>query len=236
MRIILANPRRLLCRRQHGHRLPRTVLLSSSAPPLYVFHEIVHNQYVVDRFRNRGVVFVDRNADAVSPSPPLIKQMFEPVDEPIQMHHFFYSQVDARHKRFPVNGIVADRECLTRSAEQHLLVGNQSGEPHAVEAKAVGVSPPCPFQQFRFLRVSLLEFRAAFGYEFCRFDGRPRRCVQLLVVVHFNNFHMGQILGCFLREFHHEHGPNGEVGRDDTAYFPLLGQLVQLRNVLLRPA
>ncbi len=27
--------------------------------PLYVFHEIVHNRHVVDRFRDRGVVFVD---------------------------------------------------------------------------------------------------------------------------------------------------------------------------------
>jgi 4-hydroxy-3-methylbut-2-enyl diphosphate reductase len=27
--------------------------------PLYVFHEIVHNRHVVDRFRARGVVFVD---------------------------------------------------------------------------------------------------------------------------------------------------------------------------------
>src|SRR5690348_18462095 len=27
--------------------------------PLYVYHEIVHNRPVVDRFRKRGVVFVD---------------------------------------------------------------------------------------------------------------------------------------------------------------------------------
>src|SRR3989449_11772786 len=27
--------------------------------PLYVYHEIVHNRYVVERFRSRGVVFVD---------------------------------------------------------------------------------------------------------------------------------------------------------------------------------
>lgn len=27
--------------------------------PLYVYHEIVHNKHVVERFRNRGVVFVD---------------------------------------------------------------------------------------------------------------------------------------------------------------------------------
>src|SRR2546429_968861 len=27
--------------------------------PLYVYHEIVHNRHVVERFRKRGVVFVD---------------------------------------------------------------------------------------------------------------------------------------------------------------------------------
>ena len=34
--------------------------LERSAPPLYVYHEIVHNKHVVERFRERGVVFVDR--------------------------------------------------------------------------------------------------------------------------------------------------------------------------------
>jgi 4-hydroxy-3-methylbut-2-enyl diphosphate reductase IspH len=28
-------------------------------PPVYCYHEIVHNQLVVDRFRQLGVVFVD---------------------------------------------------------------------------------------------------------------------------------------------------------------------------------
>ena len=32
-------------------------------PPVYCFHEIVHNQLVVDRFRRLGVVFVDDVAD-----------------------------------------------------------------------------------------------------------------------------------------------------------------------------
>jgi 4-hydroxy-3-methylbut-2-en-1-yl diphosphate reductase len=27
--------------------------------PLYVYHEIVHNTYVVDGFRNKGVIFVE---------------------------------------------------------------------------------------------------------------------------------------------------------------------------------
>jgi 4-hydroxy-3-methylbut-2-en-1-yl diphosphate reductase len=33
--------------------------VTAFGPPLYVYHEIVHNRPVVERFRNRGVVFVD---------------------------------------------------------------------------------------------------------------------------------------------------------------------------------
>ena len=28
-------------------------------PPVYCYHEIVHNRHVVDRFRAQGVIFVD---------------------------------------------------------------------------------------------------------------------------------------------------------------------------------
>ena len=34
-------------------------MVRSFDPPVYCYHEIVHNQLVVDRFRNLGVVFVD---------------------------------------------------------------------------------------------------------------------------------------------------------------------------------
>ncbi|MBV9410315.1 MAG: 4-hydroxy-3-methylbut-2-enyl diphosphate reductase, partial [Acidimicrobiia bacterium] len=40
-------------------------------PPVYCYHEIVHNQLVVDRFRELGVVFVDDIAD-VPPGTPLM--------------------------------------------------------------------------------------------------------------------------------------------------------------------
>ncbi len=33
--------------------------LRALQPPIYVYHEIVHNRYVVDHFRERGVTFVD---------------------------------------------------------------------------------------------------------------------------------------------------------------------------------
>ncbi|MGH9124397.1 MAG: 4-hydroxy-3-methylbut-2-enyl diphosphate reductase [Acidimicrobiales bacterium] len=40
-------------------------------PPVYCYHEIVHNQVVVERFRSLGVVFVDDVAD-VPPGAPLM--------------------------------------------------------------------------------------------------------------------------------------------------------------------
>src|SRR5918911_4457069 len=40
-------------------------------PPVYCYHEIVHNRLVVDRFRALGVVFVDDIAD-VPPGAPVM--------------------------------------------------------------------------------------------------------------------------------------------------------------------
>src|SRR5207248_6160814 len=40
-------------------------------PPVYCYHEIVHNRIVVDRFRGLGVIFVDDVAD-VPPGAPLM--------------------------------------------------------------------------------------------------------------------------------------------------------------------
>jgi 4-hydroxy-3-methylbut-2-en-1-yl diphosphate reductase len=40
-------------------------------PPVYCYHEIVHNRHVVDQFRARGVVFVD-DVNEVPPGAPLM--------------------------------------------------------------------------------------------------------------------------------------------------------------------
>jgi 4-hydroxy-3-methylbut-2-en-1-yl diphosphate reductase len=40
-------------------------------PPVYCYHEIVHNRHVVDQFRAQGVVFVD-DVDEVPPGAPLM--------------------------------------------------------------------------------------------------------------------------------------------------------------------
>jgi 4-hydroxy-3-methylbut-2-enyl diphosphate reductase len=58
VRIILANPRGFCA----GVYMAVDVvdqLLSICDEPIYVYHEIVHNRHVVDRFRARGAIFVD---------------------------------------------------------------------------------------------------------------------------------------------------------------------------------
>ena len=58
MKIILANPRGFCAGVNMAiESLERALELFGT--PIYVYHEIVHNRPVVERFRNRGVVFVD---------------------------------------------------------------------------------------------------------------------------------------------------------------------------------
>ena len=58
MKIILANPRGFCAGVNMAiESLERALELYGT--PLYVYHEIVHNRPVVERFRKRGVVFVD---------------------------------------------------------------------------------------------------------------------------------------------------------------------------------
>jgi len=58
MKIILASPRGF-CAGVNMAIESLELALRLYGTPLYVYHEIVHNQYVVERFRREGVVFVD---------------------------------------------------------------------------------------------------------------------------------------------------------------------------------
>lgn len=62
MRVILANPRGFCAGVNMAiESLERALDLFGT--PLYVYHEIVHNRPVVERFRKRGVTFVDEIAE-----------------------------------------------------------------------------------------------------------------------------------------------------------------------------
>ena len=58
MKVILANPRGFCA----GVNMAIDVVdevLKLKGPPIYVYHEIVHNRHVVEDFKSRGVTFVD---------------------------------------------------------------------------------------------------------------------------------------------------------------------------------
>ncbi len=58
MKILLASPRGF-CAGVNMAIESLELALQAFGPPIYVYHEIVHNKYVVDSFRDRGVTFVD---------------------------------------------------------------------------------------------------------------------------------------------------------------------------------
>ncbi len=62
MKIILANPRGFCAGVNMAIESLETAL-ARFGPPIYVYHEIVHNRPIVERFRGRGVVFVDDIAE-----------------------------------------------------------------------------------------------------------------------------------------------------------------------------
>src|ERR1700712_877731 len=65
MKILLSNPRGFCA----GVNMAIDVVdqvLKLKGPPVYVFHEIVHNRHVVDGFRERGVTFVDSMSEVPS--------------------------------------------------------------------------------------------------------------------------------------------------------------------------
>lgn len=62
MRVLLASPRGF-CAGVNMAIEALGLAIESLPGPIFVYHEIVHNKYVVDRFRSQGVVFVDSLKD-----------------------------------------------------------------------------------------------------------------------------------------------------------------------------
>jgi 4-hydroxy-3-methylbut-2-enyl diphosphate reductase len=103
-------------------------------PPVYCYHEIVHNQSVVDRFRSQGVVFVD-DVEEVPPGAPLM----------LSAHGSAPEVVDAarRHGRVVVDAVCPlvtkvhhELRVRARKGFTVLYVGHQ-GHEEAVGTMAV---------------------------------------------------------------------------------------------------
>lgn len=59
MKILLANPRGFCAGVNRAIDIVNRVLSLYQHIPIYVYHEIIHNRYVVDSFSRRGVIFVE---------------------------------------------------------------------------------------------------------------------------------------------------------------------------------
>ena len=105
-------------------------------PPVYCYHEIVHNRHVVDRFREQGVVFVDDVADAPPGAPVMLSA-----------HGSAPEVVDAARAR---GGVVVDAVCpLVTKVHHELKVRSRKGYTvlyvgHAGHEEAVGTMAVAP--------------------------------------------------------------------------------------------
>src|SRR5580704_10243199 len=105
-------------------------------PPVYCYHEIVHNQHVVDRFRAQGVVFVD-DVTEVPPGAPLM----------LSAHGSAPDVVTAARGR---GGVVVDAVCpLVTKVHHELKVRSRKGFTvlyvgHAGHEEAVGTMAVAP--------------------------------------------------------------------------------------------
>jgi 4-hydroxy-3-methylbut-2-enyl diphosphate reductase len=115
VKIILANPRGFCAGVNMAiDSLERALELFGA--PLYVYHEIVHNRHVVERFRRRGVVFVD-DVDTIPPDAKLayLTQTTLSVDDANVI-------IDALKRRYPdIVGPSRDDICYATQNRQEAV-------------------------------------------------------------------------------------------------------------------
>ena len=105
-------------------------------PPVYCYHEIVHNRHVVDRFRDQGVVFVDDVAEVPAGAPLMLSA-----------HGSAPEVVEAARAR---GGVVVDAVCpLVTKVHHELKVRSRKGYTvlyvgHAGHEEAVGTMAVAP--------------------------------------------------------------------------------------------
>ncbi|MBT8486685.1 MAG: 4-hydroxy-3-methylbut-2-enyl diphosphate reductase [Phycisphaerales bacterium] len=140
MKLILANPRGFCAGVYMAIDVVDQLLDICRGEPIYVYHEIVHNKHVVDRFRERGVVFVDDLA-AVPPnstvvfsahgvSPVIRAQARERSLTAIDATCPLVTKVHAEAIRYARKGY---QILLIGHADHQEVVGTRGEAPHAIQ-------------------------------------------------------------------------------------------------------
>jgi 4-hydroxy-3-methylbut-2-enyl diphosphate reductase len=105
-------------------------------PPVYCYHEIVHNRHVVERFRDQGVIFVDDVAEVPLGAPLMLSA-----------HGSAPAVVDAARAS---EGVVVDAVCpLVTKVHHEMKVRSRKGYTvlyvgHAGHEEAVGTMAVAP--------------------------------------------------------------------------------------------
>ncbi len=137
-------------------------------PPVYCYHEIVHNRHVVDQFRARGVIFVD-DVDDVPAGAPLM----------LSAHGSAPEVVEAARDR---GRVVVDAVCpLVTKVHHELKVRARKGYTvlyvgHHGHEEAVGTMAVAPSSVRLLERVEDVDDLDGFG----AVDGEPSARVALL--------------------------------------------------------
>jgi 4-hydroxy-3-methylbut-2-en-1-yl diphosphate reductase len=134
-RVLLAEPRGF-CAGVEKAIKALTWMVRVFDPPVYCYHEIVHNRHVVDQFRAQGVIFVDDVAEVPTGAPLMLSA-----------HGSAPEVVDQARDR---GGVVVDAVCpLVTKVHHELKVRSRKGYTvlyvgHAGHEEAVGTMAVAP--------------------------------------------------------------------------------------------
>src|SRR5918996_1579627 len=150
------------------------------------------------------------------PSSLQTQQRVEPDGQSRPPTHLFHGQHHTRHEARAVVGVVADGQRLAGGAQQHLLVRDQAPQAHRVHGDPASRHRPPGAGQHLLAGGVLAPLGRRVGHAPGGQHGGARRRVDLLVVVQLDDLGGLEPRSRELGEAHHEHGPDGEVGRDQA--------------------
>ena len=103
--------------------------LEKFGAPVYVRHEIVHNEYVVDKLREKGTIFVEELDDVPDNAPVIFSAHGVPKSVPIEAQRRNMIQIDATCPL--VTKVHVDAKRHNDNGRTVLLIGHE-GHPEVV--------------------------------------------------------------------------------------------------------
>ena len=125
---------------------------------------------------------------------------------------------------------------LSQPTENDFLVRDETWQTHAVNMDAVDFGAARARELFLFLRMPLLRRSAHFLDHFRCLQCRAGGCVELVVMMQFDDLDMRHVLRRLTAHEHHEHGADREVRCEEDRRILLQGKSFELRPSVCRHA